>query len=368
MTEFSTFSRRRRADRNVTTESNNINDDSQNSPTLPSRIPIKSPARSLKPIGGMTIAYSPIKSGSEAKSINNSIADTKNNNYSKKLMELKNAMDLLKTPPAASSSSSASGPLQSQYSHISYTPLKSSTLATRNNLTSPFASSIDAIEISMASSSSDDTGNDTSLLDAYREDEDDYSSNHKDSFIKTRNNNNIFSSPQNSVTSSPFISSEELKKKLEATKEAFQRSLEAQKCRLRTSLPFSEIDSSFSFCAGFDSDLSVDSLKDTREQLEKIKKEMTEIVESDFEEVKLSKNNNSYSNDGRGWIKQESLSWSSVLFKYFVIFSISTIIFVHLFMNYFPKIQSTIISFLSSFENVNFLEKFEETLNFLLQD
>ena len=351
MTEYSTFSRRR-TDRNPLNEDGVIDrssgDDNKNTSTPPSRIPIKSPARSSKPNGGMAVAYSPIKSSNESTNSNN--VDIGNNNYSKKLMELKNVMDLLKTPPVSTAS------LQS---HISYTPLRSSNLAASHR-TSPFASAIDPIEIYMASSSTDTetTGNDTSLLDAYREDE-----IHNDSFIKR---GNIFSSPQNSVTSSPYISSEELKKRLEATKDAFQRSLEAQKRRLRTSLPFSEIDSSFSTCGGFDSDLSIDSLKDTKDQLERIKKEMVDIIESDFEDVKI-RNKHQNTRDIL-LIKKESLNWSSILLKYFVIFSISTIIFIHLFINYFPKIQSTITACLSSIEKENFLERIEETLNFLLQD
>lgn len=350
MTEFSTFSRR--SEKNTISNSNK---DYQNSATLPSKIPIKSPARSSRPIGGMTVAYSPIKSSiestSNAEAITSNISNTSNNdNYSKKLLELKNAMDLLKTPPAAT------GVHQSQSSHITYTPIKSSTLAA-NNPTSPFASAIDVIEISMASSSDTETaGNDTSLLDAYHEDE--------SSFIKDSRNNNIFSSPHGSITSSPYISSEELKIRLEATKEAFQRSLEAQKRRLRTSLPFSDIDSSFSTCGGFDSDLSVDSFKETRDQLEKIKKEMAEIIESDFEDVNLQR----ASHKETDLIKRESWNWSSALFKYFVIFSITTIIFIHFFVNYLPNVQKTFVDFFSSFEKENFLEKVEETLNFLLQD
>lgn len=354
MTEYSTFSRRRtRTDRNSSNEDANF-DDIKNNATPPSRIPIKSPARSSKPIGGMAVAYSPIKSSNESANGNNVNADTStsNNNYSKKLIELKNAMDLLKTPPATAVS------LQSHSSHISYTPIRSSNLVA-NHHTSPFASAIDPIEISMASSSTDTetNGNDTSLLDAYREDE-----THNESFIKT---GNIFSSPQNSITSSPFISSEELKKRLEATKDAFQRSLEAQKLRLRTSLPFNEIDSSFSSCGGFDSDLSIDYLKDTKDQLEKIKREMSVIIESDFEDVKIR---NNHQNTSDIMIKHESWNWSSILLKYFLIFSISTIIFIHFSINYFPKIQSAIIAFFLSFEKENFLERIEETLNFLLQD
>lgn len=351
MTEFSTFTRRR-ADRN---ETNTKSSENQNSATFPSKIPIKSPARSSRPIGGMAVAYSPIKSSIEStnnnETVTTNINNTSNNDsYSKKLLELKNAMDLLKTPPAAIG-------VQSQSSHISYTPIKSSTLAA-NNSTIPFDSAIDPIEISMASSSDTETAdNDTSLLDAYREDE--------SSFIKDSRNNNIFSSPHGStITSSPYISSEELKMRLEATKEAFQRSLEAQKRRLRTSLPYCDIDSSFSTCGGFDSDLSVDSFKETRNQLEKIKKEMAEIIESDFEDVKLQRT----SHNQTDLIKRESWNWSSFLFKYFVIFSITTIIFIHLFVNYLPNVQKTIVDFFSSFEKENFLEKVEETLNFLLQD
>ena len=362
MTQFSSSSAlssftRRKANQRNSEELNAIpNSDNENasSATFPSRIPIKSPARSSKPIGGMTIAYSPIKSTNEKIDSPNSKSNSNNSSYSKKLIELKNAMDLLKTPPAATSSTAT---LQPQSSYISYTPIKSSGLVA-NNPISPFASAIDAIEISMASSSDTETaGNDTSLLDAYHEDD-----SHQDSLIQTRNSN-IFSSPQNSMNSSPYISSEELKKRLEATKEAFQKSLEAQKHRLRASLLFNDVDSSFSTCGGFDSDLSIDSLKSTRDKLEKIKKEVKEIVESDFEDVKLKRND--LSND---LIKREAWTWSSILFKYFVIFTISTIIFVHFFVNYFPALQLKIFDYISSFEKENFLNKVEEALNFLLND
>lgn len=344
MTEFATISRRRTSDRNSNKDpsspASTSNIDNSTS-TPPSRIPIKSPARSTKPIGGMAVAYSPLKSGTD-----------ENSNYSKKLLELKNAMDLLKTPPAATPSQSHA---------ISYTPIKSSSLAAENHSISPFTSAIDSIEISMATSSSSDNetyGNDNSLLDAYREDD--------DSFVKR----NIFSSPHhNSVTSSPYISSEELKKRLEATKEAFQRSLDAQKLRLRNSLPFHEMDSSFNNY-NFDSDLSLDSLRDTKDQLERIRKEMAEIIESDLEDVETirAKNKQGKSSDII-LIKKESLS--SILLKYFVIFSIATIIFTHLFITYMPSlstIQSFIKSSSSSFDKETFLEKIEDILNFLLQD
>lgn len=351
MTEYSTVTRRRNTSNNSDIQSVNGYDNQTSTP--PSRIPIKSPARSSKPVGGMAVAYSPMKMQRDNDNHNDN-TNIPSDSYSKKLMELKNAMDLLKTPPAAPQSQ----PLQ--INTISYTPIKSSSLAT-NHPTSPFASAIDAIEISMASSSDTETnGNDTSLLDAYRED---------DSFIK---NGNIYSSPQPSMTSSPFISSEELKKRLEATKEAFQRSLEAQKRRLRISLPFSEIDSSFSTC-GYDSDLSVDSLKDTKNQLERIKKEMAEIIESDFEDVETIRTRNRKENNEiiNNLIMIKKESWSSALLKYFFIFSITSIIFTYLFITYVPSlttIQTALNNFLTSFEKQNILERIEETLNFLLQE
>lgn len=371
MTEYSTITRRRSAKNNSTNDSANLQSTTTNQPddmshsTPPSRIPIKSPARSTnsRPVGGMAVAYSPLRSPGSPNTSNTSIndsfiAENKKDNYSKKLMELKNAMDLLKTPPAIP-----------QSTHVSYTPMKSSSLATNHHPTSPFASAIDPIEISMGSSSDTETttGNDTSLLDAYREDDSFYTTHNNtknpNNFGNFANTSHIYSSPQNSVTSSPYISSEELKKRLEATKEAFQRSLEAQKRRLRTSLPHSELDSSFSTC-GYDSDLSVDSLRDTKDQLERIRKEMADIIESDLEDVDLIRKREA--SDNLLAVKKESFTVS--IFKYLLIFTVTFLAFTYLFISYAPSLYTAIQSFLSSFDKETFLEKLEETLNFLLQE
>lgn len=328
------------------------------------------------------MAYSPIRSSPTSDTTTSSNNSNKNSEYSKKLLDLKNAMDLLKTPPAPVPQAQPQ-----QASHlVSYTPIKSSSLAKLNSI-SPFAYSFDSIEISMEDSSSPDTEttplahttantsntdnpNDSYLLDSYNE---------EDSFLNPRSNNDpaIFSSPTLSRSysnlnnlsnppSSPYISSEELKNRLEATREAFQRSLEAQKRRLRTSISFQDIDSSFSTCgSGFDSDLSVDSLRDTKNQLERIKKEVAELIESDLEDVESIRNKKRLSNDNLMTIPDES--WTATFFKFLSVFTISSIIFTFLFINHVPDL-STIVNYFASFDKQNILEKLEDTLNFLLQD
>lgn len=217
-----------------------------------------------------------------------------------------------------------------------------------------------SIEISSASEANITTTTtdnaDTSLLDAYNEDE--------SLSIRSKNNNSVkqkesFTSPSPNF-SSPYMTADEMKKRLVATREAFQKSLEAQKSRLRSNY----FDQEDSFV--FDSDLSIDSLKSTKTQIEKIKKEINELIESDIEELeKHSKHEVNLLNTP----PLESIFVS--ILKYLLIFSITSIIFTFIFINYTPviKIQyKKYLEYLEFIETVNVLEKIEEFLNFILQD
>ena len=165
--------------------------------------------------------------------------------------------------------------------------------------------------------------------------------------------------------SSPYLSSDEMKKRLEATREAFQKSLEAQKRRLRSSY-FDDDNDSSSFL--FDSDLSIDSLKSTRNQLEKIKKEINELIESDIEEIESHRRNKDEEVETNLLCSPPSDSFPVTIFKYFLVFSISSIIFTYLFISYTPVIKLNYLKALEFIESGNLLDKMEELLNFLLQD
>ena len=347
-------------------------EEEENGTVPPSRIPVKSPARSAsasKIIGGLTVAYSPLK----VSSMTSPETPTPSQEYTKKLADLKNAMNLLKTPPPPQQNQPNQPNLSNPVHPVSYTPLRSSTLAH----TSPAAANDSSME--MATDSATDTleltSIDTSLLDAYHDD---------DSFCRPASGmllRNVYSSPANNysmtTTSSPCLSSDDLKRRLEATKDAFQRSLEAQKRRLRTSFEEIEIDSSLSTCCNDnDSDLSLASLKSTKDQLERIRRDVSELIESDLEDVETirkrkniiqnthNNNNNNKNNNNNNLITPINESFTLTLVKYSFVFAITSIVFTYLFICYAPSV----FILLESLERVNFLEGFEETLNFILQD
>ena len=395
MTQNSLTTTRRRASTRTTnnhSDSNSSNDsasktatksfnESFSSDTLPSRIPIKSPARrsstSAAAIGGMAVAYSPIRNKNTHSSFNvfNGSAGSNELNsspsdYARKLLDLKNAMELLKTPPAPQSgysnpsSAFSSGhhqiPNTSANAVYSYTPLKSSALT--NQISPSFASSIDeSMEISMEILDDDSStinniiNNDASLLLEAYHDEDTVSTQSR--VIK---HNELFSSPSPNF-SSPYLSSDEMKKRLEATREAFQKSLEAQKRRLRSSyFDNQEDESSYS-------DLSIDSLKSTKNQLDKIKREINELIESDIEE--LERHSSKEKDEDVNLLNNPpSDSYFAAILKYLIIFSVSSIIFTYLFITYTPSIKANYSHILELPENGNILDKLEDFLNFLLQD
>ena len=319
----------------------------------------------------MAVAYSPIrtsntntKSGTNIFTMstdnNENIATSSPSDYARKLLDLKNAMELLKTPPPVIQNSNSN----SHPHNLSYTPMKSSTLT--HQISPAFASSIDeSMEISMDISddstannvNTTDTNN-TSLLEAYHD-------NESVSISVAKNRHEVFSSPTPNF-SSPYLSSDEMKKRLEATRDAFQKSLEAQKRRLRSSY-FNDDHDSSSFL--FDSDLSIDSLKSTKNQLDKIKKEINELIESDIEEIERHRSKEEEKEEEENFITAiPSESFITTFFKYFVIFSISSIVFTYLFIIYTPILKSNYLTLLELMQTGNVLDKIEEFLNFLVQD
>lgn len=171
---------------------------SSKEPEHPSKIPVKTPAG----LGGMAVAYSPAPAEPASSIATNSIT-TNPEDYSRKLQELRTAMELLKTPPKKNQvtpSISTSSPLNRSWSleHLAEKPGESSVLR-MNSFVSESSSEAEAEE-------QEEIQSIISRLDRID------SEPPSQSFVS--------SSP-----SSPLISAEELKRRLEATREAFQRSL-----------------------------------------------------------------------------------------------------------------------------------------------
>lgn len=200
----------------------------------PSRIPVKSssPAAGL---GGMAVAYSPAAPPVEAAEKPAAAAATRQNlstqttnpeDYSRKLQELRTAMELLKTPPKknqiAPSPTAASSPLNRSWS-LEH-------LAADGGRSGEAASSFLRLDSSLGGSelnSSSDSEN--SLTDASsvpeRQEIESIISRLDQADQSSAKIEHPMSATLHSAPSSPCMSSEELKRRLEATREAFQRSL-----------------------------------------------------------------------------------------------------------------------------------------------
>ena len=466
-TSTSTF-RRRNSPRNSSTEIKNDSGDSDGV-ILPSRIPIKSPARpsNISTVGGMAVAYSPRSDSSNRSEISavsnkNLEADDQSQKfndsfYARKLVELRNAMEMLKTPPSVKSTtivnddSNGNNPNNNNNNNrnsnnnnnISYTPIKSSGLVTadysfndsNNNNTNNYYHRRQSSSsfFNLADEEHDDhnlnisynepvsmemlsvSENDASLLDAYNDEPDfDHVTVTTPNFrtgtgtrISLNNNNNFssYSSPNsNSIRSSPYISSDELRHRLQATREAFQKSLEAQKLstqirQQKRHLSSQDLDSCFSTCdGGFDSDLSTDTLRDTRKLLNRIKREAGDLIESDLEDVsKLKLNssinhhndhnhNHNHNHNHHHHLNATPFNYynytlSFVLYFGLFIITFSLFTFSFMFINYSPisslislfssikfKFKLMTFTFKNYFRSDSFLEKCEEFINYLLQD
>lgn len=169
----------------------------------PSRIPVKSPAKpGSDGVGGLAVAYSPRANENEPETNRIEVA---NEDYSRKLQNLRSAMELLKTPPKkmALDSSTTETPQTINRSWSTEAVTESSALK-RNSFTilSSSDNEAEAEEIK-------------SILSRL------HSADQQTIQYKSTE----FSSP---VFSSPALSAEELKARLEATKAAFQRSLAQQ--------------------------------------------------------------------------------------------------------------------------------------------
>ena len=178
-----------------------------NSESSPSKIPVKSPSG----LGGMTVAYSP----APPSEIDTNQITTNPEDYSRKLQELRTAMELLKTPPKknqvtpAATLTEQSSPLNRSWSleHLAEKPADSSFLRMNSFVAdSPTSSEAEAQERQEIETI-------LSRLDQ----------NSVESEPLTRIEHPI--SSLSSTPGSPMISAEELKRRLEATREAFQRSL-----------------------------------------------------------------------------------------------------------------------------------------------
>lgn len=360
MTQISTSRRRTsRLSANANSSSNEEsyrgdtdNDDNHLNPTVPpSRIPVKSPARSVSStsnLGGMAMAYSPSPSqhlhASPAVFDPTRSSPSEIGNYAKKLMDLKNAMEMLKTPPPISKT---------------YTPLHSSALAFNSSPTANFHQKSQLnrrnsytnenevfMEISSASSTDEENN---SLLSAYNDDDSTVSSKFAEE-VSIKSPSSTTYSPR----SSPFISSEDLKRRIESSKKVFQKSFDEQ--RLKRGSQFNsqqDFDSSFSMC---DPNLSIDSLNHTKNQLARIKQEISEIIESDSEDVNFVYRKTSKDFTPEIINDQSNDSLLLTILKFCLFFLISSVVFTYLIINF------------EQFTQYAYADKLEEIINFILQD
>lgn len=183
----------------------------------PSRIPVKSPAKPApnEVVGGLAVAYSPRANENEPQT--NTI-DVANDDYSRKLQNLRSAMELLKTPPKKSTSNATQETPQMNRSWSTEVVTESSALKHNS-----FTISSSSPSLSVSSDLENDEMEIKSILS--RLDSAEQSTQYKST---------EFSSP---VFSSPVLSAEELKARLEATKAAFQRSLAQQQQQQQQSTP-----------------------------------------------------------------------------------------------------------------------------------
>ena len=92
------------------------------------------------------------------------------------------------------------------------------------------------------------------------------------------------------------------------------------------------------------------------------------MIESDIEEIESHRRNKDEKVETNLLCSPPSDSFPVTIFKYFLVFSISSIIFTYLFISYTPVIKLNYLKALEFIESGNLLDKMEELLNFLLQD
>lgn len=289
-------------------------------------------------------------------------------------------MELLKTPPPVSKSSTRSN------SNTSFT--LNSNLNSNSKFNSSFISadsSDDPSEIAeinnimmriadndrdreqyeyesssyMESSCDEERENDESFTSYYSS----FSNSQRNIRDNSKNHSSTIhhSTPSSQIPSSPSISSEELRERLAATKAAFQKSLQSQKEQFIPSA--SLVKSSSRLCGvpvafedidsfGFESDLSTDSFIDTKKELEAINAEARKLILATIipENIPVIHNQNRSSHSA-----------------YFLIItsSILTLALSVLFI-YFSFLKSNSQS--HYFELEPFLQKCEQVLNFWLQE
>lgn len=177
----------------------------------PSRIPVKSPAKpGSDGVGGLAVAYSPRANENEPETNRIEVA---NEDYSRKLQNLRSAMELLKTPPKKTALNSSTNETPQTINRSWSTEAVTESSALKRNSFTILSSSDNEAEAEEIKS----------ILSRLDSAEDQRNIQYKST---------EFSSP---VFSSPALSAEELKARLEATKEAFQRSL-AQQQQQKTQL------------------------------------------------------------------------------------------------------------------------------------